>query len=69
MGAFAIAVMVISYACERLHRGFVAIFAAGCALSAFYALLIGSYPFLVAESVWSIIALHRWRLLGTGARR
>ncbi len=60
LGAVAITIMVASYALEKRGSIFVAIFAAGCALAALYAFLIESYPFLIAESVWSLIALRRW---------
>ena len=52
--------MVISYALEQRGRVYVAIFAAGCAMAAIYALLLGSYPFLIAESIWCMVALQRW---------
>lgn len=61
LGVVAIAIMVASYALEKRHPVYIAIFAAGCALAAVYAYLIGSYPFLAAESVWSVIAFSRWR--------
>lgn len=60
LGIVAITIMVISYAFEKHHHVFVAIFAVGCALAAGYAYLIKSYPFLIAESIWSIIAFKRW---------
>ena len=60
LGIAAITIMVFSYAFERRNRLFIAIFALGCALAAAYALFIESYPFLIAESVWCIIALRRW---------
>ncbi len=60
LGIIAVAIMVGSYALEQRGRAYVAIFAAGCALAALYAYLLGSYPFLVAESIWSLIALRRW---------
>jgi len=63
-GIFAIATMVISYALESRGRVFVAIFAIGCAMAAFYAWLIGSYPFLIAEAIWSVIAFWRWLKAG-----
>ncbi len=61
LGLIAIVIMVGAYALEQRHPNFIAIFAGGCALAAFYAYLIGSYPFLLAESVWSVIALRRWQ--------
>ncbi len=60
LGIVAIIIMVASYALEKRAPVFIAIFAAGCAMAAFYAFLIGSYPFLIAESIWAVIALRRW---------
>jgi len=59
-GILAISTMVISYALEGCGRVFIAIFAIGCAMAAVYAWLIGSYPFLIAEAIWSVIAFRRW---------
>lgn len=53
-------VMVGSYAFEKVHRHFVALFSIGCAMASLYALLIGSYSFFIAEGVWAVIALRRW---------
>ena len=61
LGIVAVTTMVLSYALEARHPAFIAIFAVGCALAAAYALLIGSYPFLIAEGIWAIIAFRRWR--------
>ena len=60
LGIVAIIIMVASYALEKRAPVFIAIFALGCAMAAFYALLIGSYPFLIAESIWAVIAFRRW---------
>lgn len=60
-GIIAISIMVISYALEDRNPIFIALFAFGCAAAAIYAFLISSYPFLVAESIWSLIAIARWR--------
>lgn len=60
LGIIAITIMVMSYAFEKHHPRFVLIFAGGCALAAVYAYLIESYPFLIAESIWSVIAVKRW---------
>ncbi|MEM9013166.1 MAG: hypothetical protein AAGE18_18255 [Pseudomonadota bacterium] len=51
LGLVAISTMVAAYALEDRHHGFILVFAGGCAMAAFYALLIGSYPFLIAEGV------------------
>ena len=61
-GLCAITIMVASYALEHRHHIYIGIFAFGCALAAFYAFLIGSYPFLIAESLWAVIALRRWQV-------
>ena len=61
LGIVAIATMVTSYALEKRGTVFIAAFAAGCALAAVYAWLIGSYPFLVAEGIWAVIAARRWQ--------
>ncbi|MDA4844435.1 hypothetical protein [Hoeflea poritis] len=60
IGIVAVIIMVTSYALEHRHPIFIAIFSGGCALAAFYAVLIHSYPFVVAEGIWSVIALRRW---------
>ncbi|MFT6658817.1 MAG: hypothetical protein ACJAZW_001982 [Maritalea sp.] len=60
LGIVAVTTMVLSYALERKHSLFILIFAVACATAAFYAYLIGSIPFLVAEGIWSIIAFHRY---------
>lgn len=60
-GILAIVIMVVSYALEKRSPVFIASFAVGCALAATYAFLIKSYPFLIAEGVWAVIAAIRWR--------
>ena len=60
IGIIAISMMVICYALEERHPLFIILFAFGCALAAFYAFLIASYPFLLAESIWCMFALGRW---------
>ncbi len=61
LGIVAIAIMVISYALEKRNAFFVVTFVLGCVLAAVYAYLIGSYPFMFAESIWAVIAFARWR--------
>ncbi|WP_417516729.1 hypothetical protein [Minwuia sp.] len=60
LGVVAIIIMVGSYALEDASSHFIILFSAGCALAATYAWLIGSWPFLIAEGLWSLIALRRW---------
>ena len=62
LGIVAIAIMVSSYALERRGTFFIAAFAAGCALAAVYAYLIDSYPFLIAEGIWAVVAVRRWQI-------
>lgn len=61
LGVVAVVIMVASYALEKRDPIFVAVFSFGCALAAFYAYLIASYPFLIAEGIWAVIAFRRWR--------
>jgi len=60
LGLIAVVIMVASYALEHRHPLFIVVFAFGCALAAFYAYLIGSIPFLIAEGVWALIAIWRY---------
>ena len=68
LGIVAIVVMVGSYALESRSSIFIATFAIGCAMAAFYAWLIGSVPFLIAEGIWALIAARRWYLARTAGR-
>lgn len=68
LGIVAIVVMVGSYALESRSSIFIATFAIGCAMAAFYAWLIGSVPFLIAEGIWALIAARRWYLARTTGR-
>ncbi|MEM7016694.1 MAG: hypothetical protein AAF512_05050 [Pseudomonadota bacterium] len=61
LGLVAIIIMVSAYALEHRHPTFTAVFAGACALASFYAFLIGSYPFFLAEGIWSVIAFRRWQ--------
>jgi hypothetical protein len=62
-GAVAVTFMMLMYAAERRHRGFVLAFACGCALSSVYGFLVGTWPFGVVEAIWALVALRRYRLL------
>ena len=61
LGIVAIATMVTCYALEKRGTVFIAAFAVGCALAAVYAYLIDSYPFLIAEGIWAVVAARRWQ--------
>lgn len=66
-GLAALSFMLVMYALERRHRGFILAFAAGCALSSAYGFLAGTWPFGVIELIWCGIAL--WRYRSTRVRR
>ncbi|MDQ2967215.1 MAG: hypothetical protein M3R37_02720 [Actinomycetota bacterium] len=68
-GATALSLMMLMYALERRHRGFVLAFACGCLLSSAYGFLAGTWPFGVVEAVWAAIALHRYRAQPEGTPR
>jgi len=66
LGLIAVVIMVGSYALETRHSAFVLVFAFGCVLAAVYAWVIGSIPFLIAEGVWSLLAVKRWHGMRAG---
>ena len=57
--------MMLMYAAERRHRGFVLAFAVGCALSSVYGFLAGTWPFGIIEAIWCLIAVRRYFALFT----
>jgi hypothetical protein len=59
-GAGAVSFMMLMYALERRHAGFVLAFACGCALSSAYGFLAGTWPFGAVEAIWAGIAVHRF---------
>ncbi len=59
-GASVLTFMMLMYALESRHRGFILAFAVGCALSSVYGFLSGAWPFGVVEAIWSLIALRRY---------
>jgi hypothetical protein len=59
-GAAAVTFMMLMYAFERRHRGFVLAFAVGCALSSAYGFLAGTWPFGIVEAIWCLIAVRRY---------
>jgi hypothetical protein len=52
--------MMVMYALERRHRGFVLAFACGCALASLYGFLSGAWPFAVVEAIWALVAVRRY---------
>jgi hypothetical protein len=59
-GVIAVTFMMVMYAFERRHRGFVLAFAVGCLLSSAYGFLSGAWPFGVVEVIWAAVAVRRY---------
>ncbi len=59
-GICAVVSMLVMYALEDRSPVFVLGFAAACAASSFYAVLIQSWPFAIVEGIWSVVAVRRW---------
>jgi hypothetical protein len=59
-GVTALTFMMVMYALERRHAGFVLAFAAGCALASLYGFLSGAWPFGVVEAIWCLVAVSRF---------
>jgi len=60
-GVCALAFMMTMYALEHRGHVFVAAFALGCALSGTYGFLSGAWPFGVVETIWTLVAVRRWK--------
>jgi len=59
-GVAALTFMMLMYALERRHKGFILAFALGCALASVYGFLSGAWPFGVVEAIWATVAIHRY---------
>jgi hypothetical protein len=60
-GASADSFMVLMYALERRHSGFILAFGLGCALASAYGILAGTWPVGVVEGIWALVAVDRYR--------
>ncbi len=60
-GVAALTFMMLMYAMESRHAGFILAFALGCALSSAYGFVSGAWPFGVVEAIWTVVALNRFR--------
>ncbi len=61
-GLFAVTAMLVCYALEERHTGFILGFAVACALGSAYGFLQGAWPFGLVEAIWSLVAVRRWWL-------
>jgi hypothetical protein len=60
-GLFAVGAMLVFYALEDRHPGYVLGFSVSCLLASAYGFLQGAWPFGVVELVWAAVAFRRWR--------
>ena len=66
-GVVAVTLMMVMYALQRRHSGFIVAFACGCLLSSVYGFLSGAWPFGVVEVIWAGVAVRRY--IGVRAQR
>jgi len=59
-GLFAVTAMLVMYALENRHHGFILGFAFACLLGSVYGFLQGAWPFGLVEGVWSVVAVRKW---------
>ena len=59
-GLFAVTAMLVTYALEPRHRGFILAFAGACVMGSAYGFLQGAWPFGVVEAIWALVAVQRW---------
>jgi len=59
-GVSALTFMMLMYAGESRHSGFVLAFACGCGLASLYGFLSGAWAFGVVEAIWALVALRRF---------
>jgi hypothetical protein len=64
-GLFAVTAMLLCYAMENRHAGYILGFAVACALGSVYGFLQGAWPFGLVEGVWAFVAVRRWWLKRT----
>jgi hypothetical protein len=59
-GVVSVTAMMLFYALESRHSGFILAFAVACLAASAYGFLAGAWPFGVVEGLWSAIAVRRW---------
>jgi len=60
-GLIAVTLMLVFYALEERAPVYTLGFAVACALGSTYGFLQGAWPFGVVESIWTLVALKKWR--------
>jgi len=61
-GLATLTAMLIFYALEDRSHWYILAFAGACAMASVYGFLQGAWPFGVVEAIWTVVAVHRWRL-------
>jgi hypothetical protein len=59
-GTVAVSVMLIAYWQEARSKWFVLLFAVASAATATYSAMVGAYPILGVEALWTLVALVRF---------
>ena len=68
-GLASVTAMLIFYALEDRSSWYILAFAGACALGSIYGFMQGAWPFGVVEAIWSAIAVRRWRVRVSNAKR
>jgi hypothetical protein len=61
-GLAAVTAMLVFCAVENRSPWYSLAFAGACALGSVYGFLQGAWPFGLAEAVWALVAVNRWRV-------
>ena len=61
-GLATLTAMLIFYALEDRSHWYILAFAGACTMASIYGFLQGTWPFGVVEAIWTVVAVHRWRL-------
>jgi hypothetical protein len=67
-GLFAVTSMLVTYSLEKRSRWYILAFAVSCALGSVYGFLQGAWPFGLVEAIWAVVAVQRWRSIGTASK-
>jgi hypothetical protein len=68
-GAGAVTLMLFAYAHEKISPGCALLCALGCLMAAAYGFMQGAWPLGIAQGVWAVSALRRWRSAIRRSRR